>query len=156
MSETWVAASPDRPPRQHFWSQVFWAKLFLRVLRRRTPPASDIERGDHETLENCYAPEAVVWHSHDCLYQPRAENLAMLKAGMERSSKMEFADRRTQVFEGGFVQQHRLYVTRENDFTGQMDVCFVAYVRDGMISRIYEYFDAGQKFLGPQAAKPQT
>ncbi len=116
-----------------------------------------IERGDYATLEGCYAPEAVVWHSHDCLYQPRAENLAMLKDGMSQLKKMEFADRRTQVFEGGFVQQHRLYVTRENGFVGQMDVCFVAYVRDGKISRIYEYFDTGQreKFLGPQDAKTQ-
>jgi ketosteroid isomerase-like protein len=56
------------------------------------------------------------------------------------------------VFEGGFVQQHRLYVTRENGYVGQMDVCFIAYVRDGRLSRIYEYFDTGQreKFLGPQ------
>ena len=112
-----------------------------------------IERGDYETLESCYAPEAVVWHSHDCLYQPRAENLAMLQAGMSQLKKMEFADRRVRVFEGGFVQQHRLFVTRPNGFVGQMDVCFVAYVRDGKISRIYEYFDHGQveKFLGPRS-----
>jgi len=110
-----------------------------------------IEQGDYETLERCYAPEAVVWHSHDCLYQPRAENLAMLKAGMKRNRKMRFRDRRVHPFEGGFVQQHTLHITTENDFEGKMDVCFVAYVRDGMISRIYEYFDTGQidKFLGP-------
>ena len=37
-----------------------------------------------------------------------------------------------------------------------MDVCFVAYVRNGMISRIYEYFDTGQvdKFLPPQQPPP--
>jgi ketosteroid isomerase-like protein len=82
----------------------------------------------------------------------------MLKAGMSRLKKMEFAERRVHVFEGGFVQQHRLYVTRENGFVGQMDVCFVAYVRDGKISRIYEYFDTGQreKFLGPQDAAAAT
>ena len=59
--------------------------------------------------------------------------------------------RRIRVFEGGFVQQHTIYVTRDNGFVGQMDVCFIGYVRDGMISRIYEYFDTGQreKFLGP-------
>ena len=36
-----------------------------------------------------------------------------------------------------------------------MDVCFVGYVRDGMISRAYEYFDTGQieKFLGPTASR---
>jgi ketosteroid isomerase-like protein len=44
-------------------------------------------------------------------------------------------------------------VTRDNGFVGQMDVCFVGYVRDGMISRAYEYFDTGQieKFLGPSS-----
>ena len=59
------------------------------------------------------------------------------------------------VFEGGFVQQHTIYVTHESGFVGQMDVCFVGYVRDGMISRAYEYFDTGQidKFLPPREKK---
>ena len=70
-----------------------------------------IEQKDYETLETCYAPEAVVWHSHDCLYQPRAANLAMLKHGMETQPKMRFKDRRVHIFEGGFVQQHTIYVT---------------------------------------------
>jgi len=112
-----------------------------------------IEQKDFEAVEACYAPEAVVWHSHDCLYQPRDENLAMLRHGMETHTKMEYVDRRVHTFEGGFVQQHRLYVTRSSGFVGQMDVCFVAYTRDGRFSRIYEYFDTGQreKFLGLDA-----
>jgi ketosteroid isomerase-like protein len=111
-----------------------------------------IEQKDYETLESCYAPEAIIWHSHDCLYQPRADNLAMLKKGMETQSKTRYRDRRIRTFEGGFVQQHRIEVTWENGFEGRMDVCFVAYVRDGRISRAYEYFDTGQvdKFLGPR------
>jgi ketosteroid isomerase-like protein len=111
-----------------------------------------IERGDYETLESCYAPEAVVWHSHDGLYQSRADNLAMLKQGMETLPKMRFRDRRVRVFEGGFVQQHTMHVTRENGFEGKMDVCFVGYTRDGMLSRIYEYFDTGRiaEFIGPR------
>lgn len=112
-----------------------------------------IEHKDFETVESCYAPEAVIWHSHDCLYQSRTDNLAMLKSGMQKHKRMHYDNRRVHAFEGGFVQQHTLYVTHPNDFVGQMDVCFVAYVRDGMISRIYEYFDTGQrdKFLGPAA-----
>ncbi len=53
-----------------------------------------------------------------------------------------------------YTQQHTLFVTHPNDFVGQMDACFVAYTRDGMISRIYEYFDSGQmdKFLPPRSA----
>ena len=112
-----------------------------------------LEHKDYDTVEACYAPEAVIWHSHDCLYQPRADNLAMLKRGMETQAKTRFKERRVRVFEGGFVQQHTIHVTHENGFEGQMDVCFVGYVRDGMISRAYEYFDTGQieKFLGPRA-----
>ncbi len=72
-----------------------------------------IEQNDYETLESCYAPEAIIWHSHDCLYQPRADNLAMLKQGMETLPKTRFKDRRIRVFEGGFVQQHTIYVTRD-------------------------------------------
>jgi ketosteroid isomerase-like protein len=74
----------------------------------------------------------------------------MLKDGMKRNRKMRFRNRRVHVFEGGFVQQHTLHITR-NDFEGKMDVCFIGYVRDGMLSRIYEYFDTGQidRFLGP-------
>jgi hypothetical protein len=77
----------------------------------------------------------------------------MLKEGMTRL-KMRFKNRRVHTFEGGFVQQHTLFVTHPNDFVGQMDVCFVAYTRDGMISRVYEYFDTGQmdKFLPPRGA----
>jgi ketosteroid isomerase-like protein len=111
-----------------------------------------LERRDYDTVDGCYAPEAVIWHSHDCLYQPRSENLAMLRRGGDTQQKVRYRDRRIRVFEGGFVQQHRIEVTWANGFEGRMDVCFVAYVRDGMISRAYEYFDTGQvdKFLPPR------
>ena len=80
------------------------------------------------------------------------ELIGMLKRGIESAQTMEFADRRVNVFEGGFVQQHTLYVNRENGFRGKMKVCFVAYTNNGRFSRIYEYFDTGQieGFLGPR------
>ena len=109
-----------------------------------------IERDDYDTLEACYAPEAVVWHSGDTLYQSRESNLAMLKASMGKSEK-RYKNRRIHTFEGGFVQQHTMFVTYPDGFVGQMDVCFIAYTRNGMISRIYEYYDGGKidKFLPP-------
>jgi ketosteroid isomerase-like protein len=111
-----------------------------------------IERCDYDTLERCYAREAMIWHSHDNLFQSRADNLAMLKKGMEIQEKTRFKDRRVRVFEGGFVQQHTIHVSYASGFVGKMDVCFVGYVRDGMISRAYEYFDTGQvgNFLPPR------
>jgi hypothetical protein len=65
-----------------------------------------IEPKDYDTLESCCAPEAVIWHSHDCLYPSRAASLAMLKEGMQRHQKMRFRDRRVHAFARGFVQQH--------------------------------------------------
>lgn len=115
-----------------------------------------IEQKDYDTLEGCYAPEAVIWHSHDCLYESRESNLAMLKAGMASQRKVRYRDRRIRVFEGGFVQQHTIKVTYADGFEGTMDVCFIGYVRNGMISRAYEYFDTGQvdKFLPPRSPSP--
>jgi ketosteroid isomerase-like protein len=115
-----------------------------------------LEQGDYETLEKCYAPEAVVWHSGDSLYQAREPNLAMLKSSMASGNKMRFKKRRVNTFEGGFVQQHTLYVTYPSGFVGEMDVCFIAYTRAGMISRIYEYYDGGKldRFLPPREERP--
>lgn len=112
-----------------------------------------IERRDFDALEGCYASEAVIWHSHDNKYQPRDENLAMLRKGAENQTRVRYRDRRIRTFEGGFVQQHTIKVTWANGFEGKMDVCFVAYVRNGRISRAYEYFDTGQVegFLGPSS-----
>jgi ketosteroid isomerase-like protein len=112
-----------------------------------------IEHKDFDAVESCYAREAMIWHSHDCRYQPRDDNLAMLRQGAETQTKVRYRDRRIRVFEGGFVQQHRIEVTWANGFEGRMDVCFVAYVRAGRISRAYEYFDTGQveAFLGPRS-----
>jgi ketosteroid isomerase-like protein len=117
-----------------------------------------IEQNDYETLEKCYAPEAIAWHSHDCRYQSLAGQPPMLKQGMKTLPTVRIKDRRIHVFEAKFVEQHTIYVTRANGFVGQMDVCFVGYVRDGMISRAYEYFDTGQidKFVGPEGIEPST
>lgn len=116
-----------------------------------------LEQKDYEALERCYASEAVIWHSHDGRYQPRAENLAMLKKGMEETQQdVRYKDRRIRTFEGGFVQQHRIEVTWANGSKGRMDVCFVAYTRNGRISRAYEYFDAGQVDRFLPSAEVQT
>jgi len=95
-------------------------------------------------MEACLAPEAIIWHSRDNLYQSREDNVRGNQAFMEHAEKVRYNDRRVNVFEGGFVQQHTFCLTNKSGFTGEMKVCFIAYVRDGMISRIYEYYDYGQ------------
>jgi hypothetical protein len=110
-----------------------------------------IEQKDYDTLESCYAPEAIVWHSHDCRYQPRADNLAMLKRGMETLPKTRFKDRRVRAFEGGFVQQHTIHVTREDGFVESWGLFRRVRARRDDQPGV-QYFDTGQieKFIGPR------
>jgi ketosteroid isomerase-like protein len=104
-----------------------------------------LEKGDYETVESCYGPECVIWHSRDNLYEPRASNLAMLKRGLGSSTKRRLHDRRVMPFEGGFVQQHRIELEYPSGYVGSMDVCFIAHVVNDKISRFYEYFDRNQQ-----------
>ena len=73
----------------------------------------------------------------------------MLKRGMETQPKTRFKDRRVRVFEGGFVQQHTIYVTVQTASSGTWTSASSLRPRR-MISRAYEYFDTGQieKFIG--------
>ena len=114
-----------------------------------------IEANDFPAVEACCGPEYVVWHSHDNLYEPRESNLGMLKRGTEAKTAKKYLNRRVMPFEGGFVQQHKIEVYYPSGFVGFMHVCFIAYVVNGKISRIYEYFDRGQvdKFIDPALMK---
>jgi hypothetical protein len=125
----------------------------LRELCRRFFDAYQDRRVDE--FADIYARDCIVWHN---VFGGRemsgGDNLAALPASYQGQRRRSYNDRTVNTFHGDFVQQHTLLVTHANDFVGQMDVCFVAYTRDGMISRIYEYFDTGQidKFLPPRGA----
>ena len=54
-----------------------------------------------------------------------------------------YADRRLEVFAGGFVQQHVLQGTRRHDgMRLELPACIVCAVTNGRITRLDEYFDS--------------
>lgn len=104
-----------------------------------------IERGDAETVLDCYASNAVIWHNIDNREKSRDENLLALKGMMVRIENRRYEQRRLQVSEHGFVQQHELHGTRTLD--GQtviLTACIVCTVVDGQITRLDEYLDSAQ------------
>lgn len=102
-----------------------------------------VESGDVEGLVACYAPDARIWHNTDRLEQTPAENEATLKGMVKRILEREYADRRVQVFPGGFVQQHVLKGVRAHDGVRlELPACIVCEVKDGRITRLDEYFDS--------------
>lgn len=104
-----------------------------------------VEAGDVDGLVACYAPDARIWHNTDRAEQTPAENRATLNAMVARILDREYADRRLQVFPGGFVQQHVLKGTRAHDGVRvELPACIVCQVTDGKVTRLDEYFDSAQ------------
>jgi len=114
----------------------------VRALAKRFFDA--VEGGDIDTLYGCYAPEAKIWHNTDDAEQSRDDNAATLKGFVERISQRVYADRRLNVFEGGFVQQHELRGVRADGVAVRLTACIVCTVENGRITRLDEYFDSAQ------------
>jgi len=114
----------------------------VRALAKRFFDA--VEGGDIDTLYGCYAPDAKIWHNTDDAEQSRDDNAATLKGFVERISNRVYAERRLNVFEGGFVQQHELRGVRADGVAVRLTACIVCAVENGRITRLDEYFDSAQ------------
>ena len=116
-----------------------------------------IERGDVEAVADCYAPDVVIWHNTDGVEQGRDDNLRTLAAVVRLLAERRYEDRRLDVFDGGFVEQHVLTGVRSADGVRvSLPAVLVGRVRDGKIARLDEYLDSAQvaAFVGraPQPA----
>lgn len=101
-----------------------------------------IEQGDIATMQDSFTPDAEIWHNTDEKIVTPAQTAVVLGGMCERISDRSYANRRINLFPGGFVQQHDLEGTRVHDGERlHMPVCIVCQVRDGKITRLDEYFD---------------
>lgn len=100
-----------------------------------------VSRGDMEMTADCYADDAVIWHNFDEVEMTKAQTLRSLAAA--RIVDRSYEDRRLNVFEGGFVQQHVLHATRTGDGKRLiMQAAIVCQVSNGKITRFDEYLDS--------------
>lgn len=104
-----------------------------------------IEAGDVDGLIACYASDAAIWHNTDGETQGPQDNRRVLTGLVKYIHDRAYADRRLTVFPGGLVQQHVLKGVRAWD-GGKVELaaCIVCAVRDGVITRLDEYFDSAQ------------
>ena len=106
-----------------------------------------IARGDLSEVEDCYAPEATIWHNFDQLDQSRADNLKVLAWMVRTVPDLEYTDVRREILADGFVQQHVLRATAAG---GPLVVPAMMRVTCGesdgavRITRLEEYLDTGQ------------
>lgn len=101
-----------------------------------------INARDADAIRAIYADDIVVWHASTGAAQTKEENAGLLAAVFSITSSLEYHNVRRHAIEGGLVQQHRL-VGAFDDGRAMPDLhaCLVVKVRDGLITRIDEYFD---------------
>ena len=102
-----------------------------------------IEQGDIATMQGSFAGDAAIWHNTDEAIVTPAQTAQTLTGMVARIRDRAYADRRVNVFPGGFVQQHVLEGVRTHDGERvRLPCAIVCRVEDGRITRLDEYFDS--------------
>lgn len=102
-----------------------------------------IEGGDIATMQASFAPDAPIWHNTDEIEVTPEQTARTLSGMLTRIATPTYADRRLNVFPGGFVQQHVLTGTRTHDgVVVRLPCAIVCRVEGGKITRLDEYFDS--------------
>jgi len=105
-----------------------------------------IQSGDIETMYNCLAPGAEIWHNTDEVIVTPEFTKTILSGMHTRIRDVDYADRRLEVFPGGFVQQHVLKGVRKGDGGEvRLPAAVICRVKDGKITRLDEYFDSAHQ-----------
>lgn len=103
-----------------------------------------LERGDKKAFTACWSPDAVVWHSFDCIELTVDATMGPLDAFFEALSDRHYMEVRFHSLEGGFVQQYTLIGRLKNGDELIMPGCMVCQVEGGKIIRMEEYLDSVQ------------
>jgi ketosteroid isomerase-like protein len=101
-----------------------------------------IERGEYQTVEGMWANDVTVWHSGDSRDNDRVRALKVIRWFIDVTTTRGYEILDRQLFAGGFVQQHILRASGDDEVSIEMRVCIVIKLNaEGLITRIDEYFD---------------
>lgn len=103
-----------------------------------------IELGDVDRVARCYTPDMTMWWNVTGQESTRDENLAALADGKGLHRRRTYDDRIISTFDDGFLVQYTLNVVGHDGSKHSLSACLVGEVRDGKISKLFEYLDAGK------------
>jgi ketosteroid isomerase-like protein len=110
-----------------------------------------LEQSDVEGVARCYAPDMTMWWNVTGQQSTRDDNLAAIDEGARLHRRRTYDDRIINTFDDGFVVQYTLNVVTHDGSKHTLCACLVAEVRDGLITRLDEYLDAGRFARGARA-----
>jgi len=103
-----------------------------------------IERGDIAAVDRCYAPDMTLWFNVTGEEMTREDNLKALASGTDLHRRRTYDDRTISTFDDGFVVQYTVNVITHSGARVALSACLVAEVRDGKITKLFEYLDSGK------------
>jgi ketosteroid isomerase-like protein len=99
---------------------------------------------DADKIRAIYADDVVIWHPAFDQEMDKVENSGLLARVFELASDLKYENIRRHPIDGGVIQQHVLTgAFTDGEPLPRLQVCMIIKVRDGKITRIEEYFDAG-------------
>ena len=107
-----------------------------------------IERADLATIASLYAPGMQLWVNVTGKEITGDENLAVLEDGAKLHRRRTYDDRIVNTFDTGVVVQYSVNVVAHTGKRTSLSACVIAQCRDGKITRLDEYLDAGK--FGPR------
>jgi uncharacterized protein len=101
------------------------------------------EQNDIDTITDCYAPDAAIWHNLDEVDQNVAEQLDATRWLNEKLKDLKYEILTRSFFDGGYVQQYVVHGTvTASGKPFRMSLCMRVEVSDGRIARLDEYLDS--------------
>lgn len=103
-----------------------------------------LEAGDVDAVAACYAPEMTMWFNVTGHTISRDESLEAVENGKGMHRRRLYNDRTIHTFDDGFVVQYTTLVIAHSGAKVPLSACLVGEVRDGKITKLFEYLDAGK------------
>jgi ketosteroid isomerase-like protein len=101
-----------------------------------------VERADIAAVEQIYAPDVEYWVNFMDQTQGRDTILEMTRLFSQKVKNLHYEIESREFFPGGFVQRCRITGELASGEMLAVPLCLVIYVKDGRITRLYEYINA--------------
>ena len=100
--------------------------------------------GRVDVLRRIMSDDCIVWHNVFGRETTRDENLDAYPNSYRGQRRRTYNDRNINTFDDGFVVQYTTHVVAHDGTEVPLSACLVAEVRDGLISKLFEYLDTTQ------------
>ena len=114
-----------------------------------------LETGDVDGVDDCYAPDMTMWINITGETIIREANLEAVDTGRGLHRRRLYNDRNIHTFDDGFAVQYTTHVVTHDGTEVPLSACLVAEVRDGKISKLFEYLDSTQFFSRARKRDPR-